>query len=109
MVIIRSCDNLYLNANLLVDTLLLFLDLLLKLLQRSGVRSSSICFEHLNIPRIVVKKVRQGSNRMYLLVGKWCNLLLRYLIVCKVLLVLLPIRSRSTGHLDGCRKGVGAD
>lgn len=44
---------------------------------------------------------------MNLLVGKWCDLLLWYLVICKVLLVLLPMGSRSTGHLGGCRKGVG--
>jgi hypothetical protein len=43
-------DSRYLDPNLLVHAGLLFLDLLLKSLQRSGIWGRSIGFEHLNIP-----------------------------------------------------------
>lgn len=42
--------ELYLNTNLLVDTLLFIFDLFLELLESSGVGSSAVCFQDLYIP-----------------------------------------------------------
>lgn len=42
----------YLDANFLIDALLLLFDLLLNLLQRGGVGRCAVGFEYLNIPSL---------------------------------------------------------
>lgn len=48
-----SRQGTYLNPNLLVDTLLLLLYLLLQLLDGGGVWCRAVCLENLDIPSLV--------------------------------------------------------
>ena len=92
-----------LDANLLVDTLLLLLYLLLEILEGVAVGRSTIGFEDLDIPggglaRALRTVWGQGNG----LVGEGCDLLLFYLIVGIFLLVLLPVLT-SGGRLRSGR------
>jgi hypothetical protein len=71
----------YLDANLVVDAGLAVFNVLLQLLQGSGVGGGAICLEDLDI------FVRERSN-----------LLLLGLVICKLLLVFLPVLTRGARH-----------
>lgn len=98
-----SCNAcvMYLNADLLVDTVLLFFDLLFKLFERCCIRGSAVCFQHLNISAIYVNMAEFNNLSRHSLIRQGCNLLLFDLIVNELLAVLFPVFSRrGWGHCE---------
>lgn len=90
----------YLDANLLVDCLLLVLDLLLELLELGAIGRCSIRLQHLDVPNTCLACFYCSRRcRGRLLIGERCDLLLFNLIVGEVLLVLLPAAARGAGHV----------
>ena len=81
-----------------------------------SVGRSTIGLKYLNIPRnhcqlLSIKdnpsSQREGISCGVILIGEGCDLLLGLFIICKLLLVLLPILARCARHLgrQGCPVG----
>lgn len=93
----KTCVGL-LDADLLVYTLLLLLDLFLEVLDRRAVWCRAVGLEDLDIS--AVQRLAHGGrveemNRGDGLISQRGDLLLFYLVICEVLLVFLPVLAGS--------------
>ena len=106
------------HTYLFVDTRLLLLDLFLQPPQAGSVWCSAIGLEYLDIPSRPCQHPSikdspslwgKGISRSIILIGEGCDFLLGFFIICKLLLILLPILPSCTRHVKrrGCFLLVG--
>jgi hypothetical protein len=98
----------YLDADLLIHTLLLLLDLLLKFLKRCSIGCCAIGFENLDISaEDISANVTLSWLKSSPLVGQRRYLLLLNLVIRIALLILLPIFPRCRGLYNLSAEGSG--